>query len=77
MGECRKPYRRPDDEIPATFDHLHFLDGLRDSGITNMFSAVESLQEAFPELSRQEAKIILVFWVETFVERHPKEGEER
>jgi hypothetical protein len=70
MGECQRDYT---DAIAVTEDHLEFLDGLRESGITNMVDAVGSLQEAFPELSRQGAKTIVVFWLETFAERHPKE----
>ena len=61
--------------ISATFDHLTFLDGLHESRVTNIFVAVVHLREAFPELSRKEAISILIFWLQTFAERHPKEEE--
>jgi hypothetical protein len=51
-------------------DHLEFLDVLRESGITNMFGATPFLQEEYPELKPNEAKIILRYWMETFAERH-------
>jgi len=70
MGECQRAY---EPVVNATYDHLQFLDGLRESGVTNMYGAAPYLQEAFPELERAEAQTIVVFWHETFVERHPKE----
>lgn len=33
-----------------TDDHLEYLDGLRESGATNMFGARPYLMEEFPEL---------------------------
>jgi hypothetical protein len=57
----------------ATFDHLQFLDGLHESGVINMFDAWVYLQDAFPELGWEEARTIVVFWHETFTERHPEE----
>ena len=54
-----------------TEEHLLFLDDLRISGITNMFGAGPYLEETYPELSPEDAKKILVYWMETFSERHP------
>jgi len=54
-----------------TNEHLEFLDELRESGATNMFGAVPYLQKAFPYLAKDEAREILIHWMETFGERHP------
>ena len=54
------------------FDHLQkeeyfkFLDELRDSGITNMFGAGPFLEDAYPELNKQEAKSVLMEWMKSF-----------
>jgi hypothetical protein len=53
-------------------DHLLYLDELRESGVTNMFGAVPFVRIRFPDLSKQEAKQVLIFWMKTFGERHPK-----
>ena len=53
-----------------TEDHLTYLDELRESGITNMFGARPYLINAFPELSESEAAKILIYWMQTFSERH-------
>ena len=53
-------------------EHLKYLDGLRESGVTNMFGAAPYLKSAFNELTKQEARAILVYWMETFSARHPK-----
>lgn len=47
-------------------EHKKFLDELRESGVTNMFGARPYLQEAFPELTEQEARIILSEWMMSF-----------
>ena len=47
------------------------MDELRESGITNMYGATPYLQEAF-ELAQDEAQIILVEWMNTFSQRHPR-----
>lgn len=59
---------------PATLkeEHLRYLDVLRESGATNMFGAAPYLREMYPELSKTEARAILVYWMETFSERHPR-----
>lgn len=51
-------------------NYFDFLDGLRESGITNMYGAVPYLIEAFPKLTENEAREILKNWMETFSERH-------
>jgi len=50
--------------------HLEFLDALREEGITNMFGAVPYLTEEFVDLDEKEAKQILIYWMETFTDRH-------
>jgi hypothetical protein len=47
-----------------------FLDDLRDSGVTNMFGAAAYLVAEFG-VSREEAKALLLNWMQTFEERHP------
>lgn len=49
--------------------HLIYLDELRDSGATNMFGAGAYLQDEF-DLSRNEAREILLYWMNTYEERH-------
>lgn len=60
-------------ERPAIVEemHLEYLDNLRDSAITNMFGAAPYLQDAFG-LSKPEAKAVLVYWMQSFGERHPR-----
>lgn len=55
----------------VTDEHLEFLDSLRDSGVTNMFGAASYVQEEFPELSKDESREVLFYWMHTFSERHP------
>ena len=47
-----------------------FLDDLRESGVTNMFGAAAYLVAEFG-VSREEAKALLLNWMQTFEERHP------
>lgn len=47
-------------------EHLIFLDELRESGITNMYGAGSYIEREFDEITRPEAKAILVYWMETF-----------
>lgn len=49
-------------------EYLHFLDGLRDSGITNMYGAAPYIEDAFG-VTKQEARKILLYWMSTFSER--------
>ena len=55
----------------VTEDHLVYLDQLRESGETNMFGAVPYLRHVFA-LDRYEAKDVLMYWMASFDERHPK-----
>lgn len=52
--------------------HLDFLDGLRISGITNMFGAVPYLQEHDPDLTEDDARGVLAYWMKTFDDRTPR-----
>lgn len=49
-----------------------FLDDLRESGITNMWGAGEYLQEVF-EVTKIEARDVLLEWMKTFKERKANE----
>ena len=46
-------------------EYFAFLDGLRDSGETNMFGAGAYLEEEF-EMKRHDARKIVKAWMETF-----------
>lgn len=46
--------------------YINFLNGLRESGITNMFGAVPYLMECFPDLQKKEARKILSNWMRNF-----------
>jgi hypothetical protein len=50
--------------------YLVYLDGLRISGVTNMFGARPFLQDEFG-LTQAEASVVLGYWMKTFEERHP------
>jgi len=63
MSKIEKP------EI-VTDEHLEYLDDLRDSGVTNMFSAGRYVENAFP-VSKEEAGDIIIYWMHTFSDRHP------
>jgi hypothetical protein len=52
---------------------FEYLDGLRESGVCNMFGARPYLQEAF-NLPKNEASAILSEWMATFGQRHHKEA---
>lgn len=47
-----------------------YLDGLRESGVTNMYGAVPYLRDRFDGMSQSQAISVLVEWMETFDERH-------
>lgn len=49
-------------------DYFKYLENLRQSGIVNMFGAVPYLRDEFPELSYDEAKSVLVYWMEHYGE---------
>lgn len=50
-------------------EHLKFLDEVRESGFINMFGARPYILEEFPNLSKEQAKQILLYWMRTFSER--------
>lgn len=50
----------------CTDEHLNYLAELRESGVTNMFGAASYLYEEFSDLSEQDSKDILVYWMKTF-----------
>lgn len=54
------------ENLDAIFD---YLDGLRESGSINMFSAAPYIAEEFG-LNRQQSKQALSSWMATFSERH-------
>ncbi|MGA2225679.1 MAG: hypothetical protein ABSH41_14685 [Syntrophobacteraceae bacterium] len=47
-----------------TEEHLVYLDKLRESGTTNMLDAVPFLLRQFPNLSEQQARQVLIYWME-------------
>lgn len=49
--------------------YYEYLDGLRESGQTNMFGASPYLEQQFPELTQRKAKDILVDWMKTLGQR--------
>ena len=55
--------------------HRQFLNALRESGATNMFSAVPHLMRAFG-IGRREAKAILIEWMTFFRNDEPDEPDE-
>jgi len=46
--------------------YYEFLIELRDSGVTNMWGAAPYLQAAFPHLTENEARTVLVEWIDSF-----------
>lgn len=56
----------PDVEEPLLQECLTFLDGLRKSAETNMFSATPYLLTQFPQLTRPQARQVAVFWMATW-----------
>ena len=46
-------------------EYFDYLVELRDSGVTNMWGAAPYLEQEFG-LSRQDAKDILIAWIESF-----------
>jgi hypothetical protein len=63
----------PEDETMIEEDeYFTYLDTLRDSGVTNMFGAAPYLIEQFG-VNRQQARDILLKWMDTFEIRHPRD----
>ena len=60
----------------VTEEHLLYLDQLRKSGVTNMFGAVPYILLQFPDLSEEQAKQVLIYWMKTFSDRHPRRNGE-
>lgn len=60
-------------ERPEVVDesHLEYLDELRESSVTNMFGAGSYLEDEFG-INRRDARTILMYWMESFNERHPR-----
>jgi len=56
--------------------YYRYLDGLRESGISNMFGARPFLRSKFRELTDPMATKVLGDWMKTFHLRHPKKQEE-
>lgn len=54
-------------------EYFEYLDGLRESGATNMFGARPYLVDQFG-ITKQEASTILSKWMQTFSQRHPREA---
>lgn len=50
-----------------------FLEQLRRSGVTNMYGAVPYLMVAFDELSQDDAKRILIDWMQNYNRNDYKE----
>ena len=61
-GLYEAPTTRPESVMD---EHLEYLDGLRESGVTNMFGAGAYLEKEF-NLSQREARAILSYWMKTF-----------
>ena len=53
----------------VTDEHLEYLDALRESGVTYMFGASPYIEDTF-SVSSKEAKTILMYWMESFGDRH-------
>ena len=49
-----------------------FLDNIRESGVINMWSAGQYLEECY-ELSKRESRDVLLEWMKTFAERHNRQ----
>lgn len=64
LMEMLEPYEHGLDGL------LIYLDRLRESGATNMFGAGVYLEEGF-DLPRALARDVLMYWMDTFTDRHP------
>jgi hypothetical protein len=49
-------------------EYFIYLDNVREAGVINMFGAAPYLQDAF-DLSRHQARDVLLEWMDTFAER--------
>lgn len=57
-------------------EYMQYLDKLRNSGETNMFGARPYLERRFG-LSTDEAKLVLMHWMDRFRHRYPNADKER
>jgi hypothetical protein len=55
-----------------TDDMLTYLDGLRESGETNMFGAGQYIMNEFG-LDHRDTKAVVLYWMKTYGERHAEE----
>ena len=55
-------------------EYYQVLEGIRQSGITNMFGAAPYLKEFCPELSHKLSQAILVNWIRNYDELNKKYG---
>jgi len=51
-------------------EYFEFLDGLRESGLVNMFGASSVLEQNFPELDKDKATKILIKWMKQFRDKN-------
>ena len=52
-------------------EYFEYLDELRESGVTNMYGAGAYLEDEF-YIGKREAGDVLIKWMKTFSERHPR-----
>lgn len=55
-------------------EYYKILEGIRRTGVVNMFGAAPYLAEFCPELSKDEARDILCNWMENYDELNQKYG---
>ena len=55
----------------VTDEHLTYLDRLRESSATNMFGAGSYVVGRFG-VTKPDARTIVLYWLDSFDERHPK-----
>lgn len=60
MDEGKYPIREDWEEYYKT------LEGIRRTGVVNMWCAAPVLQECYPDLDHTEAKDILLSWIENY-----------
>ena len=55
-------------------EYYKVLEGIRRTGVVNMFGAAPYLKEFCPELSEKEARDILINWMENYTELNNRFG---
>lgn len=55
-------------------EYYKVLEGIRRTGVVNMFGASPYLKEFCPELSEKEARDILINWMENYTELNNRFG---